>query len=98
MIRNNLQSIATFERLSSEDRNKLNNELRDSEAKRFSTEDRIRSYEKDLNIIEKEKSKLLLQLKEINVTGNKQSKKVDSRKLERLVAFIDTLFTPLVGY
>ena len=85
-------------RLSSEDRNKLNNELRDSEAKRFSTEDRIRSYEKDLKIIEKEKSKLLLQLKEINAKGSEQSKKVDLRKLEKLVTFIDTLFTPLVGY
>ena len=84
--------------LSSEDRNKLNNELSQTETQRLVIEDERNSYYEDLNIIEKEKSKLLLQLKEINVTGNKQSKKVDSRKLERLVAFIDTLFTPLVGY
>lgn len=100
VIRNNFAKYKAIlsNDLSSEDRNKLNNELRDSEAKRFSTEDRIRSYEKDLKIIEKEKSKLLLQLKEINAKGSEQSKKVDLRKLEKLVTFIDTLFTPLVGY
>lgn len=85
-------------RLSSEDRNKLNNELRESETLRFHIEKKISSYEKDLRIIEKEKSNLLLQLKEINAKGDEQSKKVDLRKLEKLVTFIDTLFTPLVGY
>ncbi len=100
VIRNNFAKYKAIlsNDLSSEDRNKLNNEVRDDETKRFSTEDKILSYEKDLRIIEKEKSKLLLQLKEINTKGDEQSKKVDLRKLEKLVTFIDTLFTPLVGY
>jgi len=84
--------------LSSEDRNKHNKDLQFVEKARFQTEDKIISYEEDLKIIEKDKSKLLLQLEEINTERDEQSKKVDSKKLEKLVTFVDTLFTPLVGY
>lgn len=84
--------------LSSEDRNKHNKDLKFLEKERFHNEDRIISYENDLNIIEEKKAELLHQLNEINVRGDEQSKKVDSKKLEKLVTFVDTLFTPLVGY
>lgn len=93
-----LKRNLSIDSLSSEDRNLLNQELNEIDLVGRSQNDRMQATLKDLKIIQDEKKRLLLELQNVEEKLGLQSKKVDSKKLENLLSFIDTLFVPLVGY
>jgi len=78
--------------LSNEDRNMMNKELTDLDLRGNSLSKHMRRAQKDLEVVRSEKQKLLKEKVNLEKKVSLQSEKVDSKNLNKLASFMDTLY------